>query len=91
MNSADIDILILGHTHIPFVGKSDNSRELLMINPGSVGQPRDGDSRASYAVIDVENFEAEIRRIEYNISSVYEKIKISGLPISLGSRLYDGK
>jgi len=91
MNSADIDILILGHTHIPFIRKTENTRDLMIINPGSVGQPRDGDPRASYAVIDVKNFEAEIKRIDYNISSVYEKIKMSGLPISLGSRLYNGK
>lgn len=91
MNSAEINILILGHTHIPFVRKIENSRELLMVNPGSVGQPRDGDPRASCALIDVKNCEAKIRRIDYNISSVYEKIKLSGLPISLGSRLFDGK
>ena len=72
MSNTNVDILILGHTHIPFVRKRDINpdKELLMLNPGAVGQPRDADPRASYSIVDVENMEAEIRRVDYDIDSV---------------------
>ncbi|MFX1516861.1 MAG: metallophosphoesterase family protein [Promethearchaeota archaeon] len=93
MELFEIGILLLGHTHIPFVDKSksaETNQELLMCNPGSVGQPRDRDPRASYAVIDLENFLAEIIRVEYNIDKVAEGIKSVGLPEFLSERLYKG-
>jgi diadenosine tetraphosphatase ApaH/serine/threonine PP2A family protein phosphatase len=61
-----------------------------MLNPGSVGQPRDNDPRASYAVIDVDNLEAKIIRTEYDIETVARKINSAGLPESLGNRLFRG-
>ncbi|MHA1975057.1 MAG: metallophosphoesterase family protein [Candidatus Hodarchaeales archaeon] len=93
MDLFELSILILGHTHIPFIEKStsnETGREMLMLNSGSIGQPRDKDPRASYAVIDVENFTAEIVRVEYDIDLVYRKIKELGLPEFLGERLYKG-
>ncbi|MHA2246139.1 MAG: metallophosphoesterase family protein [Candidatus Hodarchaeales archaeon] len=84
--------LILGHTHISFIDKSfnENGEEMVMINPGSVDQPRDKDPRASYAIVDLETFSTEIVRIDYDIDEVYKRIIQSGLPKSLGERLYEG-
>ncbi len=83
----DADILILGHTHVPFIKKFG---ERVILNPGSVGQPRDGDPRASYAIMDVEKGKYEIKRVEYPIDEVYNKIKEENLPMILGERLYYG-
>ncbi|MFX0124379.1 MAG: metallophosphoesterase family protein [Candidatus Hodarchaeota archaeon] len=93
MELFEIGILLLGHTHIPFVDKSKSSEtglDLLMCNPGSVGQPRDKDPRASYAVLDLENFSAEIIRVDYDIDEVAKKISTVGLPEFLSERLHKG-
>jgi putative phosphoesterase len=66
------DFLVVGHTHIPMNRSLGN---LTIINPGSVGQPRDGDIRASCAVFDTENGKVEQLRFEYDIDSVCAKIK----------------
>ncbi|MDY6788477.1 MAG: metallophosphoesterase family protein [Candidatus Nanohaloarchaea archaeon] len=82
------DILIMGHTHIPFEKKIGNT---LVMNPGSVGQPRDGDPRASYAVLDTEEMSAEIMRRDYNLDKVAQEVKDEGLPDMLGERLREGR
>jgi len=87
MELIDVKILLLGHTHKPFIDKHE---EKLIINPGSVGQPRDKDPRASYAVIDLENFKAKIVRVHYDIDKVYQEIVDAGLPDFHGRRLYKG-
>ncbi len=93
MELVDLGILILGHTHIPFIDlarSEDLDKNLLMLNPGSVGQPRDRNPKASYAVIDVENLKAEIIRVDYDIEKVQEKIINLGLPEYLSERLQKG-
>src|SRR5437867_5375267 len=65
------DVLFMGHTHIPFFREIDDR---LVINTGSVGQPRDGDPRTSFAVYDSEKEKAEIIRLIYNIDIAAEKI-----------------
>ncbi len=59
----------------------------LIINPGSVGQPRDGDRRASYAVLDLETLTFENRRVEYPIQRTQDKMVEAGLPSRLILRL----
>ncbi len=81
------DILILGHTHVPFIHEFPDG---VILNPGSVGQPRDGDPRASYALIDLENWKFEIRRVDYDIDIVAKRIIEEGLPEYLSRRLYLG-
>ena len=49
-------------------------RERLVINPGSVGQPRDGDPRASYVILDWEAFTVEHRRVEYPVERTQAKM-----------------
>jgi diadenosine tetraphosphatase ApaH/serine/threonine PP2A family protein phosphatase len=61
-------------------------------NPGSVGQPRDGDPRASFAMLTISGgkMSFDIKRVVYDIDSVAETIKGAGLPEFLAERLYIG-
>lgn len=76
MEPVEAEFLVVGHSHIPMNRKLGN---LTIINPGSVGQPRDGDIRASCAVFDTENGKVEHFRLDYDIDSVCSKIK-EGMP-----------
>ncbi|RLI18471.1 metallophosphoesterase, partial [Candidatus Bathyarchaeota archaeon] len=89
LEMAGADLLLLGHTHVPYLIEVDDRR---LANPGSVGQPRDGDPRASYMLIEVEEGEVSIhhRRVEYDIDEVAERMRQLGLPEFLASRLYYG-
>ena len=83
-----VEVLVLGHTHVQ--GKEE-FEEGIVVNPGSVGQPRDGDPRAAYAVLDLSSLEVELRRVEYPIERVQENIRREeGLPDSLADRLERG-
>ncbi|MFC1987283.1 metallophosphoesterase family protein [Chloroflexota bacterium] len=62
----------------------------LIINPGGVGQPRDGDPRASYAIYDSESSIVRLYRIPYDIRSTQDRMVAHGLPIRLVSRLSYG-
>jgi predicted phosphodiesterase len=66
------------------------SDSIYMINPGSVGQPRDGDPRAAYALYDTEQRTIELRRVEYPIDQTAEDIRNAGLPDTLALRLFKG-
>jgi diadenosine tetraphosphatase ApaH/serine/threonine PP2A family protein phosphatase len=61
-----------------------------LINPGSVGQPRDRDPRAAYAIYNPETRIVEYRRTEYDIEAAANKIVTAGLPQVLGTRLFEG-
>jgi diadenosine tetraphosphatase ApaH/serine/threonine PP2A family protein phosphatase len=79
----------LGHTHIPYVWKEGGR---FVFNPGSVGQPRDGDRRASYAVVSIDGNEVDVQtvRVEYDYHGAASKIKEAGLPSSFADRLATG-
>ncbi|MGH9311784.1 MAG: metallophosphoesterase family protein [Vicinamibacterales bacterium] len=62
-----------------------------LVNPGSVGQPRDGDPRAAFAVYDGEKRALVLRRIEYPVAEAQQKITAAGLPVSLANRLGLGR
>lgn len=64
---------------------------LYMINPGSVGQPRDGDPRAAYAVFDSEQRTVTLRRVPYPIDKTAAEINAAGLPDVLAVRLFRGR
>ena len=79
-----------------FEGAAPNGPETLLkieddvqylVNPGSVGQPRDGDPRAAYALLDVEARELKLRRILYPVEKAQRRILAAGLPASLANRL----
>lgn len=71
----DADFVVVGHTHLPYVltvaGRT-------VINPGSVGQPRDGDPRASYAIW--QDGRIELKRVAYDVEALVQQIHKSPLP-----------
>lgn len=62
-----------------------------LINVGSVGQPRDGDWRASFCIYDTNTNEVELRRVEYDIAGAQRAILEAGLPPKLAERLAVGR
>lgn len=62
-----------------------------LINPGGVGQPRDGDPRAAWLLLDLESWTASWRRVEYPIDEAARAIERAGLPPALSERLYHGQ
>jgi predicted phosphodiesterase len=62
-----------------------------LINPGSVGQPRDGDPRAAWLQLDTETWEATYHRIGYDIERAAKSIEKAGLPEHLARRLFQGR
>jgi len=62
-----------------------------LVNPGSVGQPRDGDPRAAYAIVDVEACLVELFRLDYAIEEAQAKVIRAGLPEVLAQRLAVGR
>ena len=99
-------VVLVGHSHVALAiglrdrrlsggvaraGKEielDGSRWLL--NPGSVGQPRDGDPRAAWLLLDREAGTASFRRVEYDVARTQEEIRERGLPDALAQRLAHG-
>jgi putative phosphoesterase len=75
LEGIDADVVCVGHSHMQFslqVGKS------LVVNPGSVGMPRDGDNRAAYAVIDDDG--VHLKRIAYHVEQTVSRIYASAVP-----------
>ena len=68
-----------------------DERVRYVMNPGSVGQPRDGDPRASYAVLDDAASTFALRRVSYDIATAQRKIREAGLPGFLADRLAAGR
>ena len=97
-------VCFVGHSHIPGIFYYDDGVVSLrpakvkvdrdkryVINIGSVGQPRDSDPRASYAIYDNEDDTVEIRRAAYDIKKAQGKILEAGLPKVLAYRLSEGR
>ncbi|MEO0293521.1 MAG: metallophosphoesterase family protein [candidate division WOR-3 bacterium] len=96
--------LFVGHTHVPIIFEDDgikvkmlNSPDLYLspnnkyiINPGSVGQPRDRDPRASFIIYNSKERNIKRIRVEYNIKEAQRKIREAGLPEILATRLEYG-
>jgi len=98
---------LVGHSHTPFIVEFGDASKIsfrpfgagdrvklegrLIINPGSVGQPRDGDPRASYAVYDSDSATVENLRVPYDIESTQKKMAEAGLPEMLIRRLSFGR
>ena len=96
----------VGHSHVPLIFEyTDNAAAYkgfpggmnlklegtrLIINPGGVGQPRDGDPRASYAIYDADARTVHHYRVEYDISATQNKMEERGLPLPLIERLNEG-
>ncbi len=99
-------LVLVGHSHVPFavaledgefsgthapadteIGLAPGRR---LCNPGSVGQPRDGDWRAAWLLLDLAAGRASFRRIEYDVEATQAEIREAGLPASLAERLAYG-
>jgi predicted phosphodiesterase len=65
-------------------------RDRMILNPGSVGQPRDRDPRAAYAILDLEKRIWMPKRVEYDFATVQERIRAAGLPEKHAARLSEG-
>jgi putative phosphoesterase len=71
----DVDIVCVGHSHLQFNLMAGST---VVLNPGSVGQPRDGDPRAAYAII--EDGRIELKRIDYPIDEAVRRVSAADLP-----------
>jgi diadenosine tetraphosphatase ApaH/serine/threonine PP2A family protein phosphatase len=96
-------LVLVGHSHVAlqiiqlpddFVGgmapagtEGDLEGVRAVLNPGSVGQPRDGDPRAAYLLLDLDAQHASFRRVEYDIARTQQEIREAGLPEMLAARL----
>lgn len=78
-------IFFSGHTHVQVLAKFENKN---YCNPGSVGQPRDGDPRAGYALLD--RGEIVLRRVEYDIDVIATEMKVAGFETYFYENLYRG-
>jgi len=81
------DILVIGHTHIQFKKQFE---EGIIVNPGSVGQPRDLNPASAFAILDTDTKRIELKRTEYDIEKVIEDMQKTYLPEELAFRLRDG-
>jgi predicted phosphodiesterase len=101
----DAPLVFFGHTHIQggfLVARGGvkrilpdgvftlDSKHCYLVNPGAVGQPRDRDPRAAYALYSPQEHFVEYRRVEYDIQKAAGKILAAGLPDSLAARLFEG-
>ena len=71
--------------------QDDLAARRYVVNPGSVGQPRDGDPRAGYAVIDTDVKRISVHRVPYDVERAQRKIRDAGLPVFLADRLAAGR
>ena len=106
MSAFETAFCVVGHTHVPaafretagkmkLVAVKSGSRmtlgeKRLILNPGSVGQPRDGDPRSGYMIVDTTLGHVTWHRVEYDILATQEAMADAGLPPSLARRLSVG-
>jgi diadenosine tetraphosphatase ApaH/serine/threonine PP2A family protein phosphatase len=99
-------LVLVGHSHVPLVvtmdggqvqaahapdgAEVDLSGARVLLNPGSVGQPRDGDWRAAWLFLDLTAGSASFRRAEYDVERTQQEIRENGLPEPLAERLAHG-
>jgi predicted phosphodiesterase len=97
-------VCFFGHTHVPVAFIRDavvrggtyskfkvEPGRKYFVNVGAVGQPRDGNPKASYAIYDMDDSTIELRRLDYDIATTQAKIRAAGLPERLAERLAVGK
>ena len=103
----DTSYCLVGHSHVPSLcretqrgprfeslregGPLELGEERWIVNPGAVGQPRDGDPRASYVIYNDTSQTLMYQRVEYDIAATQEKMRRAGLPAPLADRLSFGR
>ncbi|MCB4790674.1 MAG: metallophosphatase family protein [Elusimicrobia bacterium] len=80
-------LVFVGHSHLAFTFAFKKFR---IVNPGSIGQPRDGNPDASYVIYNTNTKDTEFRRISYDVKNAAMKIKNAGLYLFLAQRLFLG-
>jgi len=85
--AANGDVLVLGHTHVQF---KKEYAEGVIVNPGSVGQPRDENPASAFAVFDTVSGKIQLKRIRYDVEKVIEDMLAAHLPEKLAFRLRTG-
>jgi diadenosine tetraphosphatase ApaH/serine/threonine PP2A family protein phosphatase len=104
---AETPLVLVGHSHVALlvvaagddvdggIAAAGTEVELgglrALLNPGSVGQPRDGDPRAAYLLLDLDTQRASFRRVEYDIARTQREMREAGLPEALAARLAFGE
>jgi predicted phosphodiesterase len=99
--------LLVGHSHVALALRDEGDKGVSgglapagtevdldgrwLLNPGSVGQPRDGDARAAWLLLDVAGARASFRRVEYDIAATQREMKAARLPRALARRLVRGQ
>jgi diadenosine tetraphosphatase ApaH/serine/threonine PP2A family protein phosphatase len=102
----EASVVVVGHSHVPLalellggevgggLAPADTEVDLSfgrwLLNPGSVGQPRDGDPRAAFCLLDLEARHASFRRVAYEIEATQAEMREAGLPEPLAARLAYG-
>jgi predicted phosphodiesterase len=84
---ADCDVLVFGHTHKPWIHAYG---AVLFVNCGSVGKPKDGDPRAAFAVLELDDggrVQASIERVSYDAEAVSREVVAAGLPGEYAGKL----
>lgn len=105
--SFDTRLCLHGHTHVPIIFRAGDGQVhavaatpgapisvetgRVLVNPGSVGQPRDGNPAASYMVVDTEANTAEFRRVGYDVAATQRSMHEVDLPPRLAERLSYGR
>ena len=100
-------LCFIGHSHVPVVFFEDEPQALprytlsldqtiqiegrMIVNPGSVGQPRDEDPRAAYCIYDSDEMQITFRRVGYDTAAAAGKVRAAGLPELLAFRLEIGR
>jgi diadenosine tetraphosphatase ApaH/serine/threonine PP2A family protein phosphatase len=101
--ATDEPVILVGHSHVALAlddrldgGQAPDQREIdlstrrWLLNPGSVGQPRDGDPRAAWLLLDTDRKFAEFRRVAYPIDKTQSAMRAAGLPEALTTRIAHG-
>ena len=99
-------LVLVGHSHVALeiawgddlltgglapAGTTVEARGRVLLNPGSVGQPRDGDPRAAYLLLDLERKRASFHRTDYDVERTQAEMRAVGLPEALAARLTHGE
>jgi predicted phosphodiesterase len=99
-------LVLVGHSHVALevawgddlltgglapAGTTVEARGRVLLNPGSVGQPRDGDPRAAYLLLDLERKRATFHRTDYDVERTQAEMRAVGLPEALAARLTHGE
>jgi diadenosine tetraphosphatase ApaH/serine/threonine PP2A family protein phosphatase len=106
LEATEAPIILVGHSHVPLALSLDGDRaegdhapggtevdlgdRRWLLNPGSVGQPRDGDPRAAWLALDLGAGRATFNRVTYPVERTQEEIRERGLPETLAARLEHG-